>query len=105
MINKVHEIALRVFLGDELSDFENLLQNNKDICNHHKNIQSLMIEMFKIKNELTSPIMNSMFERRNESYNLRNFQEFLTERKRTVHYGLETLSYWSLQLCSVLPEN
>ena len=60
MINKVHEIALRVFLGDELSDFENLLQNNKDICNHHKNIQSLMIEMFKIKNELTSPIMNSI---------------------------------------------
>ena len=40
--------------------------------------------MFEIKNELPAPIMDSMFERRNESYNLPNFEEFLTERKRTV---------------------
>ena len=40
-----------------------------------------MIETFKIKNELASPIMDSIFERRNEPYNLRNFQEFLTEKK------------------------
>ena len=49
--------------------------------------------------------MDSMFERRNEPYNLRNFQEFLTERKRTVHFGLETLSYRSPQLWSLLPAN
>ena len=58
MINKVHERALRVILGDDLSDFESLLQNNKDICSHNKNIQSLIIEMFKVKNELALPIMN-----------------------------------------------
>ena len=34
--------------------------------------------------------MDSLFERRNEPYNLRNFQEFLTEKKE-LHYGLETL--------------
>ena len=72
--------------------------------NKNKNIESLMIEMFKIKNELDPPIMDSMFERRNESYNLRNFQEFFTERKRTVYYGLETLSYRSPQVWSLLPE-
>ena len=66
MINKVHERALRVLLGYDLSDFESLLQNNKYICIHHKNIKSLMTEMFKIKNELAPPIMDSMFERRNE---------------------------------------
>ena len=90
LINKVYE---GIFLGDDLSNFESLLQNNKGICSHHKNIRSLMIEMFKIKNELALPIMDSLFEMRNESYNLCNFQEFLFERKRTVHYGLETLSY------------
>ena len=84
MIHKVHERSLRVLPGDDLSDFESLLQNNKDICSHYNNIQNLMIEMFKIKNELAPPIMDSMFERRNESYNLPNFEEFLTERKRTV---------------------
>ena len=105
MINKVHERALRVFLGDDLSDFESLLQNNKDICSHHKNIQRLMMEMSKIKNELAPPIMDSRFERRNGSYNLRNFQEFLTERKKLCIYGFETLTYRSPQLWSLLPED
>ena len=102
MINKVHEGVLRVILSDDLIDFESLLQNNKDICSHHKNIQSLMMAMFL---KLAPTIMNSMLEKRNDSYNLRNFQEFLTETRRTVSYGLETLSYRSPQLCSLLPEN
>ena len=49
MINKVHERALGVILGDDLSDFESLLQNNKDIWSHHRNIQSHMIEMLEKK--------------------------------------------------------
>ena len=64
MINKVHERALRVILHDDLSDFESLLQNNKDICSHHKNIKNLTTEMFRTKNELAPPIMDSMFKRR-----------------------------------------
>ena len=106
MINKVHERALSVILADDLSDFESLFSNKKDRCKHHKNIQSLMTEMLKIKNKLVPPpIMDSMFERKNESYSLRNFQELLKKIKRTVHYGLDTLRYWSLQLWSLLPEN
>ena len=94
MISKVYE---SIFLGEYyLSDFESLLQNDKGICSHHKYIQSLMIEMFKIKNELALPIMDSMFERRNESYNLCNFQEFLSERKRTA------LWLWDTKLSMVL---
>ena len=54
MIDKVHEKTLSVILVDQLSD----------IYSHHENIQSLMIEMFKIKNELAPPIMVSMFQRR-----------------------------------------
>ena len=81
MINRIHKRALRVILGDDLRDFESLLQNNRDIRSHHKNIQSLTIEMFKIKNKLAPPVMDSMSERRNEPYNLRNFQEFLIEKK------------------------
>ena len=63
MIKRVHERALRVILGDDLNEFESLLQNNREIRSHHKNIQSLLIEIFKIKNELAPPIMDSMFER------------------------------------------
>ena len=51
-INKVHARALRVILAEDLNDFESLLQNKKDICSHHKNIQKVMNWMFKIKNAI-----------------------------------------------------
>ena len=105
MINKIHERALRLILNDHTSGFDTLLQNNNDTCNHYRTIQTLMIEIYKMKNNLNPPIMNFMFERRNNTYNLRNFQEFATKRKRTVKMGLKTLNYRSPQLWSILPEN
>ena len=47
-INRVDERALRVILGEDLSDFESLLQNNRNIPSHHKNTQSLIIEILKM---------------------------------------------------------
>ena len=49
-----------------------------------------MVETYKIKNNPNPPIMDFMFEKKNNTYNLRNFQEFATKRKRTVKMGLET---------------
>ena len=51
-----------------------------------------MFEIYNIKNNLNPPIMGFMFEKRNNTYNLRNFQEFATKRKRTVKVDLETIS-------------
>ena len=104
MINKLQERSLRIVLDDFASDFKTLLQNNNDISNHHRNIQTLLIELYKIRNGLAPPLVESMFHIRNNRYNLRHFQEFATERKRTVDYGLETLSYRAPQLWSLLPE-
>ena len=39
-----------------------------------------MVEICKIKNNLNPPIMDFMFERRNNTYNLENFQEFVTKK-------------------------
>ena len=81
---KIHERALRLILNDHTSDFETLLQSSNDTCNHYRNIQTLMVEICKIKNNMNPPFMDFMFERRNNVYNLRNFQEFATKRTRTV---------------------
>ena len=97
IINKLHETALRLVLNDHVSDFEALLCKSNDISCHHRNIQMLMIELYKIKNELAPPIMDSMINRKNITYNLRNWQEFLSERMRTVFNGLETLSFRASQ--------
>ena len=52
----------------------------------------------KIKNNVHPPIIDFMFQRRNNTYNLRNFQEFTTKIKGTVKMGLETLNYRSPQI-------
>ena len=106
--NKLHGRSLRIILNDDSSDFNILLENNNDICNHHRNIQALLTEVFKIQNELALTIMESILNKRFNTYNtcnLRNFQEFATERKKTVWFGLETLSYRYPQLWSLLPES
>ena len=63
-----------------------------------------MIELFKITYDLAHPIMDSTLNRRRISYNFRNLQEFQSERKRTVIYGLETISYRAPQLWAILSE-
>ena len=49
--------------------------------------------------------MESILKGRNNTYNVRNFQEFETERKRTEYFALEIISYRSPQLWSLLPEH
>ena len=102
MINKVHERALRVILNDHESDFETILQNDNDACNRHRNMHTLLIEIFKIKKDFA--ISGSIVKERNNIYKVRSVQEFETERKRTAYFGLETISYRSPQLWSLLPE-
>ena len=92
MINKLHERSLRIILNDYSSDFNILLENNNHIWSHHRNTQALLTEVFKLKSGLAPPIMESILNKRFKTYNLRNFQEFATERKRTDWYGLETFS-------------
>ena len=58
MINKLHERALRLVLNDRVSDFGALLRKSNDISCHYRNIQMLMTELYKIKNELPPPIMD-----------------------------------------------
>ena len=102
--NDLHDRSLRIVLNDYSSNFHELLENNNDICNHHRNIQTLFIEVFKMKNELAPPIMESKLNRRVNTYNLRNFPVFITDRKKHVWYGLEMISYQHLQLWSLLLE-
>ena len=82
MINKIHERALRIVLNDRCSDSETMLLNMNDITIHHRYIQTLMSELFKIKYDLAPPVMDSLLNRRTICYNFRNLQEFQSERKR-----------------------
>ena len=46
-INRVHKRALRVLLNDYDSSFEELLHRNEEVTIHAKNLQKLMLEVYR----------------------------------------------------------
>ena len=58
-INRIHERSLRVVYSDKKATFKKLLDKDKDVGIHTRNLQILTIEMFKVKI--------------GESHNTRNF--------------------------------
>ena len=77
LINRIHERSIRIISGDNESNFENLLEKNKEITIHQRNLQVLMIEVYKIINGYAPPIMDNFFIFRENTHNLRNFQIIL----------------------------
>ena len=59
---------------------------------HQRNIQSLAIELFKVKNNLCNRIMGDIFETRNLDYNLRSQIDFIRTRVNTSSFGLSSLN-------------
>ena len=55
---KTKYLSTHFILNDQVSDFKALLCKNNDISCHLTNIQMLMIELYKIKNELAPAIMD-----------------------------------------------
>ena len=45
LINRIHERSIQIVSGDNESNFENLLEKNKEITIHQRNLQVLMIEV------------------------------------------------------------
>ena len=68
MINKIHERALRIVLNDHISDLETMLRNINDITIHHRNIQTLITDLFKIKYGFAPPAMDFVLNRRTICY-------------------------------------
>ena len=53
-------------------------------CNHSRSIQTLLMEVFKMKNELAPPIMESILRKIFNIYNLGTFKSLRREEKEPV---------------------
>lgn len=58
MISNIQQRALRLIINYHTSNFDTLLESNNDTCNNHKIIQTLMLEIYKILNNLNPLIMD-----------------------------------------------
>ena len=63
-INHLHERALRIVFKDYIIPFEDLLKRDKSATIPHRNIQSLVIELFKVKQSLSNSLLCNIFQTR-----------------------------------------
>ena len=101
-INSLHDRALRITYSDRSSSFEDLLKKDNSVSIHHRNIQALATEMFKVKNNIAPEIMKKLFAPKMSSYDLRNNDSFKRRRVNSVWHGTESVSYlgpkiWDLE--------
>ena len=47
IINRIHERFIRIVSGENESNFENLLEKNKEIAIHQRNLQVVMIDVYR----------------------------------------------------------
>ena len=71
-INNIHERAARLTYKDNQSSFKELLEKYRSVTVHHKNLQVLVTEICKVKNDLAPDIMKDVFELKEPPYNGQN---------------------------------
>ena len=104
-INRIHERALRITYNDDKSSFVELLDKDNSVSIHHRNLQVLCIEIYKIKHNLSSEILKEVFNIINPKYNLRKRTLFESRNIRTEQYGFHSLSYIGPKIWNDVPEN
>ena len=103
-INRIHERALRIVYNDHTSTFNMLLDKDKSVTVHVRNIQTLAIEVFKTVNGMSPKIMSKVFPLKKTVRHCSK-QIFVTRNTKTVNYGLETISVLGPKIWSILPKD
>ena len=71
-INNIHERALRLAYKDYQSSFEMLLRKDGSVTIHHKNLQLLVTEIYKVIHGIAPKIMNEIIQVKESKINLRS---------------------------------
>ena len=76
-VNHIHQRALRIVYRDNSSSFTELLKKENSVCIHYRNIQSLAIELYKVKHAISNSLKLDIFPLRSVDYNLRTQTDFI----------------------------
>ena len=100
----VHKRALRILHNDYNSSFEELLERSKEIPIHVKNLQFLLIEVYKSLNCQNPMFMWDMFKRRETTYDLRVKDLLQLPSTNTTSYGINSILFRGSILWNSIPD-
>ena len=89
---------------DYESSFEVLMERDRSITVHQRNLWRLITEMHKTKNGLNPAFMKEIFCGHESQYNLRNSNNFCLPRIDAVTHGSETIRFRSPQVWATVPQ-
>ena len=105
-INDLHYRALRLIYREDSMSFNELLKKDGSVTIHHRNIQKLGIEIYKVKNDLSPIIMHEIFPHRN--YNgphIRSQTDFELPHVNSTRKGQETLRFIGPKIWDIIPDS
>ena len=104
-VNRIHERALRLAYKDYHSSFHNLLRKDGSVTTHHKNLQILVIEIYKVIHGIAPKIMGEIIQIKNSMLNLRKDITFKERNISTVYYGEQSISYLAPRIWKLVPRD
>ena len=102
-INSFHERTLRIIYQDRISTFQELLNKDNSVSIHHRNLEGLETEMFKIHRGLSPDILRETFVFKISLYNLRRNNTFEKWQVHSVYHGTESLSFLGPKIWDLVP--
>ena len=98
----MHKRALSLVCNDFSSSFSELLEKDKSVTIHHRNLQTLAYKIFKVKQNMAPEILTEIFPQKESSYSLRNRTTLQGRSIKTVMYSSETLSSLGRKIWDIL---
>ena len=86
-ISRIHERALRITYNDKSSSNGEKLTKDRSVTIHHRNIRALAIEIYKVMQGISPPILNELFLLRQCNYELHGNNFLERRRVKSVRYG------------------
>ena len=74
-------------------DYQQLLREQNEIIIHQRSLQVLLTEVHQVVNGIVPTIINSLFQFRCSTNNIKKFQKIFTKNRKTVKYGMETVTH------------
>ena len=104
-LEKTQERALRFTINDPLSAYNVLLRKCKKNSLFCERIKLMLVEVYKMINNIEPCLLSHLYTLKEQPYNLRNFCVLTLPEFNTVTYGKKSMKYRGAMLWNLLPNN